>query len=852
MPNPTTKNRQAIKNRFVRNAIPTQADFADLIDASLNQADDGLLKLPNEPLGLVRQQPNKPILRFFDSPDATGSAWQIQLSADNKASADSKAGFALANTDKDSVITTRLFLDATSGNVGIGTTQADAKLTVQGGMKVSETVILGGQLDILTASNPIRFSSQWSGFPDDKTNGAEISNDVSSFKTLMIVGNKSAGGVRSVSIWDVLNVNGNLRVAFTATTDKLVVNSTLTATGATSLAALTTTGNIAMSTDAFCLNSINKNVGIGTATPGYKLDVNGSVRLGGFTTSDSFEWPKLVWLRDIPNNWDEGVVKHDSSQGFFKRQGFGIHLHESRDFHIFSSGMNALFGVEGGTGNAIIKGNLTVRGSGVKDPDSGMNGVGQLAIKGSAPTIDFIDTDHNDWSIHVNNNKMFFIRQPWEFKDLVLDGSGNVGIGTENPAAKLNIFEETGTPASASAGSLLLDHNNSSGASSIVFRSKVNRGSDYAFLEYRDKNPNIDDPEAGLLTIGIQNDINDNIALMPSGNVGIGTTTPAAKLTVQGGISVAETIMLAGNKEIYFADNGQIRSFDDSHRLLFRRSESAMELREYGRIILSAGSTGGTETASMVVLENGNVGIGTKTPGAKLQITGNVSITSAEGQNYACMRNFMAPGSLTIGGIDRNYGGGKDWNSNTAGLLLETLDNTEIAIHDSGVRLASIMYYEGAKNQFTIGRDMGWGPISAVNVQGNLKVGGKVESQNVRIQVAATDSLRITSDNWTDMPQMIVTTEISGPVLVLFKAGGVQATSTNVRARFRLLIDNIEKAFTLHEFHNSGWELRDVALMWLDSLTAGNHVFKVQWRAESGTVGACWYGDLRSLVVINL
>ncbi len=671
MPNPTTKNRQAIKNRFVRNAIPTQADFADLIDASLNQADDGLLKLPNEPLGLVRQQPNKPILRFFDSPDATGSAWQIQLSADNKASADSKAGFALANTDKDGVITTRLFLDATSGNVGIGTTQADAKLTVQGGMKISETVIVGGQLDILAASNPIRYSSQWSGFPDDKTNGAEISNDVSNYKTLMIVGNKSAGGVRSVSIWDVLNVNGNLRVAFTATTDKLVVNSTLTATGATSLAALTTTGNIAMSTDAFCLNSINKNVGIGTATPGYKLDVNGSVRLGGFTTSDFIEWPKLVWLRDIPNNWDEGVVKHDSSQGFFRRQGFGMHLHESRDFHIFSSGMNALFGVEGGTGNAIIKGNLTVRGSGVKDPDSAMSGVGQLAIKGSAPQIDFIDTDHNDWSIHVNGNKMFFIRQPLEFKDLVLDGAGNVGIGTDAPVAKL-------------------------------------------------------------------------------------------------------------------------------------------------------------------------------------QITGNVSITSAEGQNIACMRNFMAPGSLTIGGIDRNYGGGNNWSTNTAGLLLEALDNTEIAVHDSGVRLASFLYYEGGKNQFTIGRDMGWGPISAVNVQGNLKVGGKVESQNVRIQVAATDSLRITSDTWTDMPQMIVTTDISGPVLVLFKAGGVQALPVNSRARFRLLIDNIEKAFTLHEFNNNGWELRDVALMWLDSLAAGNHVFKVQWRAESGTVGACWYGDLRSLIVINL
>jgi hypothetical protein len=115
-------------------------------------------------------------------------------------------------------------------------------------------------------------------------------------------------------------------------------------------------------------------------------------------------------------------------------------------------------------------------------------------------------------------------------------------------------------------------------------------------------------------------------------------------------------------------------------------------------------------------------------------------------------------------------------------------------------------------------------------------------------------------DNWTDMPAMTVTADINGPVLVLFKTGGVQGTSKDkaVRAKFRLLIDNKEKAFTLHEFHNEGWELRDVSLMWLESLTPGKHEFKVQWRAEPGQansavkVGACWYGDLRSLIVVKL
>ncbi len=49
MPRPTTKSRQELRSRFVRNAIPTEMDFADLINAGLNQADDGLLKLPDQP-----------------------------------------------------------------------------------------------------------------------------------------------------------------------------------------------------------------------------------------------------------------------------------------------------------------------------------------------------------------------------------------------------------------------------------------------------------------------------------------------------------------------------------------------------------------------------------------------------------------------------------------------------------------------------------------------------------------------------------------------------------------------------------------------------------------------------------
>jgi hypothetical protein len=76
-------------------------------------------------------------------------------------------------------------------------------LQVNGGMDVT------GNVEFLSGTNPIRVSSGWTGFPDAVTNQAEISNDTGTYKTLMIVGNKSAGVGRRVSVWDRLEVNGS-------------------------------------------------------------------------------------------------------------------------------------------------------------------------------------------------------------------------------------------------------------------------------------------------------------------------------------------------------------------------------------------------------------------------------------------------------------------------------------------------------------------------------------------------------------------------------------------------------------------------------------------------------------------
>ncbi len=119
---------------------------------------------------------------------------------------------------------------------------------------------------------------------------------------------------------------------------------------------------------------------------------------------------------------------------------------------------------------------------------------------------------------------------------------------------------------------------------------------------------------------------------------------------------------------------------------------------------------------------SGNVGIGTSNPIAKLEVKGVANIH--DGTPVAVPANHMASGSLTIGDIMKDFGGRSGWNSNTAGLLLETLNNTEIAVHDSNTRVASLMYYEGgATNRITIGRNMGWdAAISEIVMDGPLKL----------------------------------------------------------------------------------------------------------------------------------
>jgi hypothetical protein len=116
------------------------------------------------------------------------------------------------------------------------------------------------------------------------------------------------------------------------------------------------------------------------------------------------------------------------------------------------------------------------------------------------------------------------------------------------------------------------------------------------------------------------------ISVANKGYVGIATLSPQAPLDVaaEGGIriSLTDSALTNDNNEIYFQDNGEIRSGDDNHRIIFDRSNNNLELREFGNILFSPGATTGQRTQTVTFASGGFVGIGTTSPSSVLQVAG--------------------------------------------------------------------------------------------------------------------------------------------------------------------------------------------------------------------------------------
>lgn len=124
--------RSELKNRFVKNAIPREKDFADLIDAALSPKDDGIAKDGGGPLCLEIGKPIgagdvRPALQLYGSFADTTHAWGLNVIS---TTARGRRGLAISDTAH------RLFVEEGTGLIGIDTMTPDAKLHVNGAVRV--------------------------------------------------------------------------------------------------------------------------------------------------------------------------------------------------------------------------------------------------------------------------------------------------------------------------------------------------------------------------------------------------------------------------------------------------------------------------------------------------------------------------------------------------------------------------------------------------------------------------------------------------------------------------------------------------------------------------------------------
>lgn len=204
---------------------------------------------------------------------------------------------------------------------------------------------------------------------------------------------------------------------------------------------------------------------------------------------------------------------------------------------------------------------------------------------------------------------------------------GKVGIGANDPKAKLHVNSPTG------AAQLIIGNTDDAAVDDeIQFRSGYS-----GLANENDITASIigapDNGWGGRLvfnTSELDGILTEQMRIDSAGNIGIGTIpTTGNKLEVNGAaeitgaLTVGADVSMGAASELFFSDQGQIRSTDNNHRILFRRSENTLELREYGQIVFSPGASSGEATSQVVMLPNGNVGIGTTNPTkAKLEIDG--------------------------------------------------------------------------------------------------------------------------------------------------------------------------------------------------------------------------------------
>jgi hypothetical protein len=421
---------------------------------------------------------------------------------------------------------------------------------------------------------------------------------------------------------------------------------------------------------------------------------------------------------------------------------------------------------------------------------------------------------------------------------VVFDENGNVGIGTTVPVAKLQIAGNvSGSSFTSSISNAVGFLGTASWAQNVVSASfattaqtanALNASNTYTIAgltsAYVDVNGSGTIPTTGIYrpstkTLGLSADgtlifkisnvsspatssIETGNFVVQTGNVGIGTTSPAYKLDVKGNVFVANAA--DGNNTIAFGNIGTLGPLNGApdnltgSAFLVVSSSTASGAPSHMKFFTT---TGGVCGERMRIDQSGNVGIGTTSPNAKLDVNGNAIVTgSLTTMSTIVARNYiMATDTLYI---QKGVGGYqsyitaeqtaastgnafKFWNSGTSTLMTITYDgNVGIGTTLPVAKLQVAGNVSGSSFTSSISNAVGFLGTSS------FATNATSASYAITSSVATNETLAtVTGRGASTSTQITVATAVGGSMYTGRKAGSTYGDDVS-GATFKSITDN--------------------------------------------------------------
>ena len=279
----------------------------------------------------------------------------------------------------------------------------------------------------------------------------------------------------------------------------------------------------------------NGNVGIGTTAPAYLLDVIGTGRfihtagvpsLNIRASDANFALMSILGNQTGDVNWLL-MSGYPAAGDFTIRQSDTVNaltLAKTTGAAAFSSSVTATNILTTGTGTIFDTNNAGT--SSVRAAFTNTGGTFFIGKDNSTGTS--FGAAYASILYEAGANPMVFWTNATE--RLRITSSGNVGIGTTNPGTKLEVYSIVRVTESASGGILQLEAN-----AGVVSITSTFYGGTYKPMTFL-------------------NGGSERMRLDTSGNLGIGTTAPAAKLDVEGDVSIKNVNL--SNQENLDVDTG--------------------------------------------------------------------------------------------------------------------------------------------------------------------------------------------------------------------------------------------------------------------------------------------------------